>query len=207
MIAGMEVEYRVGVSGRHWVMNSLAVLAAVHGVGADVKAAARALATVEAPVGRGSRHQVRTANGVFKVIDESYNASPVSMAAALDNLGQAQPGPDGRRIAALGDMLELGKEENSLHAALAEPLQRNEIDLVFTAGSRMAALWQALPGAMKGAHAGTSQELAPKVTASIGAGDIITVKGSAGSDMDVVVRALLNMEDGCSASSSSVNGG
>ncbi|MDH5749984.1 MAG: UDP-N-acetylmuramoylalanyl-D-glutamyl-2,6-diaminopimelate--D-alanyl-D-alanine ligase [Rhodospirillales bacterium] len=206
-VAGTMLDYTIGVSGRHLAMNSLAVLAAVHAVGGDVRKAAAALATLMAPAGRGRRHQVRLKNGFFNVIDESYNASPVSMNAAIETLGKANPGTAGRRIAALGDMLELGEKEKSLHAALSGPLQRNGIDLVFTAGSRMAALWQALPSSMKGAHAGNSEELAPKVTQSIGAGDIITVKGSAGSNMGVVVRALLDMEGRHTAPSQTVNGG
>jgi UDP-N-acetylmuramoyl-tripeptide--D-alanyl-D-alanine ligase len=189
-VFGQTVEYRLGVPGSHWVTNSLCVLAAAAELGADVGQVAADLALVSAPAGRGRRLVVRLAEGSFALIDDSYNASPVAMAAAFEVLGRTVPGPGGRRIAVLGDMLELGQEGAALHAGLAEPLQAHGIDLVFTAGSAMANLDRALPASMRAGHAEDSASLAPLVAEAVRPGDVVTVKGSAGSRMGVVVRAL-----------------
>lgn len=190
VVAGMTVAYRVGLAGRHWVSNSLAVLAAVHALGADVAAAAAALGDLPALKGRGERHRVAVAGGHFLLIDESYNASPASVAAALAAAGKVAPGPKGRRIAVLGDMLELGAESRALHVALRAPLAEARFDLVFTAGAAMAMLAEALPPAMRGGHAETAEKLAPMVAAAVRPGDVVVVKGSAGSRTGVIVAAL-----------------
>ncbi len=189
-IAGEAVTYRVGVAGHHWVMNSLAVLAAVVAAGGEVRPAALALEGLKAPEGRGRRLTVAVADGHFELIDDSYNASPSSMRAAFEVLGRVRPCPGGRRIAVLGDMLELGDDAQALHAALAEPLEECAIDLVFTAGPGMGALWDALPRYMRGGHAADSDKLAPIVATAVRPGDVVTVKGSAASRMGLVVRAL-----------------
>lgn len=189
-VLGQQLEYRLTVPGSHWVANSLCVLAAAAALGADVCQAACDLAEVSAPAGRGRRLTVRLPAGVFELIDDSYNASPVAMAAAFEVLGRMAPGPGGRRIAVLGDMLELGDEAPALHARLAEPLQADGIDLVFTAGPNMAHLAVALPLSMRGGHAEDAASLAPLVAEAVRAGDVVTVKGSAGSRMGTVVRAL-----------------
>lgn len=189
-VLGQKLEYRLTVPGSHWVANSLCVLAAAAALGADTGQAADDLAEVSAPSGRGRRLTVRLAAGSFELIDDSYNASPVAMAAAFEVLGRMAPGPGGRRIAVLGDMLELGDEAPALHARLAEPLQAHGIDLVFTAGPNMAHLAVALPLSMRGGHAEGAASLAPLVAEAVRAGDVVTVKGSAGSRMGTVVRAL-----------------
>jgi UDP-N-acetylmuramoyl-tripeptide--D-alanyl-D-alanine ligase len=189
-VLGQTVEYRLGVPGSHWVTNSLCVLAAAAELGADVGRVAADLAEVSAPAGRGRRQTVRLAEGSFTLIDDSYNASPVAMAAAFEVLGRMVPGPGDRRIAVLGDMLELGDEAAALHAKLAEPLQAHGIDLVFTAGPAMANLDHSLPASMRAGHAADSASLAPLVVKAVRAGDVVTVKGSAGSRMGLVVRAL-----------------
>lgn len=193
MVGGETLRLRVGVPGRHWVVNSLGVLAAVWAAGGDVKNAAASLAVVELPKGRGLRHRVAVEGGTFEVIDESYNASPVSMRAALEVLGVARPGAGGRRIAVLGDMLELGADAGDLHAGLAVPLRRNGIDAVFTAGPHMARLWDVLPSAMRGGHADDAETLSRLVVAAVGPGDVVMVKGSAGSRTDLIVQALLGL--------------
>jgi len=190
-VAGRRMAYRVSPAGRHWVANSLAVLAAAHALGADVDAAARALADLPAMKGRGERHRVAVAGGEYLLIDESYNASPTSVAAALAAAARVAPGPGGRRIAVLGDMLELGDAADALHAGLAEPLRQAGFDLVFTAGPRMAILARALPAVLRGEHADNAEALAPKVAAALGPGDVVVVKGSAGSRMGAVVARLL----------------
>ena len=144
-LGGRRIDYRLGVPGRHWVTNSLAVLAAVDALGADAAAAATALAQMHGLKGRGQRHTVFVPGGSFVLIDESYNASPVSVTAAIEVLGQSRVSEGGRRIAVLGDMLELGDESERLHIALAEKLVAEHIDLVFTAGQYTAALSEALP--------------------------------------------------------------
>ena len=190
-IGGRIVSYRLNVPGRHWVSNSLAVLAAASALGADVDAAAASLARVEAPKGRGRRHAVAFVGGAFTVVDESYNASPASMAAAIAALGQARPKSAGRRVAVLGDMLELGEEGPMRHAALADLLEFAGVDLVFACGKAMTHLWDALPRARRGGYATDSERLAAIVAVAVKDGDIVMVKGSAGSRMGRVVEALL----------------
>ncbi len=189
-VAGERINYRVSIPGQHWVMNSLAVLATVRALGANVKRAATALADLQAPTGRGRVEIIRFEGGLITLIDESYNASPVSVTAAIDTLGRRRPGPGGRCIAVLGDMLELGETSPELHADLIKPLKRNRIDLVFTAGKQMGHLSDALPSAMRGGHASTADKILPLVMAAIRAGDVVMVKGSAGSRMGPIVRAV-----------------
>lgn len=193
MVNGEVLRLRVGAPGRHWVINSLGVLATVWAAGGDVKNAAASLAVVELPKGRGRRHRVALNGGVFELIDESYNASPVSMCAAFEVLGVAQPGAGGRRIAVLGDMLELGADAGDLHAGLAAPLRRNGIDAVFTAGRHMVRLWEVLPAALQVGHAADAEALLPLVLAAVRPGDVVMVKGSAGSRTGLIVQALLGL--------------
>jgi UDP-N-acetylmuramoyl-tripeptide--D-alanyl-D-alanine ligase len=189
-ICGVPVTYKVGAPGQHLVMNSLAVLAAVHLAGADLARAALALAQQQPAAGRGTRLTLDLPEGPALVIDESYNANPTSMRAALALLGQAPVGPGGRRIAVLGDMLELGAAGADLHRGLADAIRANDIDLVYCAGPLMAALWQALPPARRGSHAMSADELEPQVLAAVRAGDAVMLKASAGSRMGPIVKAL-----------------
>lgn len=188
---GRRLTYRVGAPGRHWAFNTLAVLAAVDALGVDVEAASAAFANVAAPKGRGQRHRLALGGGTYELIDDSYNASPVSMRASFEVLKAAQPGAGGRRIAVLGDMLELGPAAPELHAGLAEPLAAAGVDLVFTCGPNMRRLHDALPHARRGAHAANSDALLPLVQAALRAGDAVVVKGSLGSRMGRIVDALL----------------
>jgi UDP-N-acetylmuramoyl-tripeptide--D-alanyl-D-alanine ligase len=128
--------------------------------------------------------------GKALLIDESYNANPASMRAAIALLGGAPVGKRGRRIAVLGDMLELGQAGAELHRALAATIETAEIDLVFCSGPLMRALWEALPSRARGGYAETAAGLEPTVLAAIQAGDAVMVKGSLGSRMDPIVRAL-----------------
>jgi UDP-N-acetylmuramoyl-tripeptide--D-alanyl-D-alanine ligase len=189
-ILGRIIRYRVGVEGAHWALNSVAALAAADVVGADLDAAAHALEHLRAVDGRGVAQAIHAPFGAFTLVDDAYNANPVSMAAAFATLAARQPAPGGRRIAALGDMLELGLQEREFHAGLAQPLEAAGIDLVFAAGPRMAALIEALPHARRGGYAETSEALIPVLAGSLRAGDIVLVKGSNGSKMSRVVEAL-----------------
>jgi len=190
-ILGADVTYKLGAPGRHLVMNSLAVLASVSLVGADLALAALALAGLEPPTGRGQRITLSLPGaGTALLIDESYNANPASMRAALALLGQAGLGPNGRRIAVLGDMLELGPAGNELHRSLIEAVLAQDIDCVFCAGPLMRNLWDALPSERRGGYAENAAGLEPKVVGAIADGDAIMVKGSLGSRMGPIVKAL-----------------
>jgi UDP-N-acetylmuramoyl-tripeptide--D-alanyl-D-alanine ligase len=188
---GRTLRYRIGTAGRHWALNSLAVLAAVEALGADIEKASQAFASMTAPKGRGQRHRLTLAGGSYELIDDSYNASPASMRSSFEVIKAALPGPGGRRIAILGDMLELGSQAPELHAGLAEPLLAAGIDLAFTCGPHMRCLHDALPANRRGGHAPASNELLPLLRGALKPGDVVVVKGSLGSRMGHVVDALL----------------
>jgi UDP-N-acetylmuramoyl-tripeptide--D-alanyl-D-alanine ligase len=189
-ILGTELTYKIGAPGRHLVDNSLAVLAASVLAGADLALAALALVELKPVSGRGAPIEIDVAGGSAIVIDESYNANPASLAAALALLGQAEVGPMGRRIAVLGDMLELGPKGPALHRAVAKSVADNAVDLVFCCGPLMRNLWQALPAGRRGGYADDSAALESQVLSAIRAGDVIMVKGSLGSRMAPLVKAL-----------------
>ena len=165
-------------------------MAAAELVGADLALAALALAELQAAPGRGAAIAIELPGGSVLVLDESYNANPASMQAALAVLGRSLIGPQGRRIAVLGDMLELGPNGLDLHRSLADAVIANEVDLVFCCGPLMRALWEALPAGRRGGYAGDSGALEPQVIAAIRAGDAVMVKGSLGSRMAPIVKAL-----------------
>ena len=196
-LGGTELTYRLAVAGRHWVLNSLGILAAIAAAGGDINAAAAALGEMKAGTGRGELHVLHTADGEFTLIDESYNASPVSMNAAIEVLGETKPGNGGRRIAVLGDMLELGQGSALLHAGLIGVLEKEAIDLVFTAGDQMAHLAKALDPAMGAGHTANMDLLKEIVLKAIQPGDVVIVKGSAGSKTGVIVQALLDFNQKC----------
>ena len=193
-IGGKRIAFTIAAPGRHWALNSLAVLAAAVHLGADLEASAAALATMTAPKGRGARHSIALEDGAFTLIDESYNASPAAMRAAFAVLASMQPAPNaqggGRRIAILGDMLELGADSAAIHAALAPDLAAAAA-MVCTAGRDMGALYEALPREMRAGHAGKAEELLPLLRKLIRPGDVVMVKGSHGSRMGLIVDALL----------------
>jgi UDP-N-acetylmuramoyl-tripeptide--D-alanyl-D-alanine ligase len=189
-ILGEALSYRLGAPGRHLVQNSLAVLAAVKLAGADLKQAAAALAGLEAQAGRGARTLIEGPRGRIAIIDESYNANPASMRAALSTLGLTPRSEFTRRVAVLGDMLELGPAGPKLHLDLAEFIDGAGVDVVFACGELMGGLFGALPAGRQGIYAKTAEELQPKLLAAIGPGDAIMVKGSLGSRMGPLVEAL-----------------
>jgi UDP-N-acetylmuramoyl-tripeptide--D-alanyl-D-alanine ligase len=190
VICGRPLGFRVPIPGRHWVMNSLAVLAAVHACRGAVDRGAAALAGLEALPGRGRRHELPWRGGELTLIDESYNASPAAMRAALAVLAATEPGADGRRVAVLGDMLELGDAAERLHRELAEPLAAARADRVFLIGDAMAALDAVLPERMRGGLWQSPEELIPALQSFLEPGDVVTIKGSRGVRVSRVVELL-----------------
>jgi UDP-N-acetylmuramoyl-tripeptide--D-alanyl-D-alanine ligase len=191
VILGDEITYKIGTPGRHVVENSLAVLAAAKLVGADLALVALALARLQPPKGRGDRFKLALGKGEALLIDESYNANPASMRAALEVLGQAPIGPRGRRIAVLGEMLELGRQGAALHHELATAVEAAGVDLVFCAGPLMRSLWEALPATRRGGYAESAERIEAEVVAALRPGDAIMVKGSNGSRMGLVAARLI----------------
>jgi UDP-N-acetylmuramoyl-tripeptide--D-alanyl-D-alanine ligase len=190
MICGRPLRYRLGAPGRHIAQNSLAVLASVQALGLDLDDAAAVLADLAPPKGRGARSVIESPAGRVLLIDESYNANPASMKAALALLGESRPDGAGRRIAVLGDMLELGAGGPAYHAGLAPAIEAADADLVFLSGPLMEHLWDVLPPYRRGAKAPSAAQLAELLIAELKRGDVIMVKGSFGSRMGQVVEAL-----------------
>jgi UDP-N-acetylmuramoyl-tripeptide--D-alanyl-D-alanine ligase len=177
-LPGLTLRYRVKVPGRHWVMNSLAVLATAAAAGVDVRCAAEPLSELEALPGRGRRYELAWRGGAVTLIDESYNASPAAMRAALAVLATTEPRMGARRIAVLGDMLELGEASESLHRDLVEPLAAARVDRVFLVGEAMAALHAILPEAKRGGLWHCAEDVVPELIRFLKPGDVVTVKGS-----------------------------
>lgn len=194
-IVGRRIGYRLSMPGRHFVMNSLAVLAAVSAVGGKVATAARALEALVPLDGRGRRHEIILKDGSFTLIDESYNANPASMRAAFDSLAMTRPGPNGRRMVALGEMRELGAQSDAFHRDLADVLMAKGIDKVFACGPQMADMYGDLPRTMQAGFADDSAALASEVSSAVRAGDVVVVKGSLASAMKNVVDGLMALGD------------
>ncbi|MDA5195074.1 UDP-N-acetylmuramoyl-tripeptide--D-alanyl-D-alanine ligase [Govanella unica] len=200
MIGSERITYKVGAPGRHWVMNSLAVLLTAQAAGADLGLAGLALADMMPVKGRGLRHKVALGAGaIFWVVDESYNANPASMRAALDTLSTlnidsgdgARNGSRGRRIAVLGDMKELGDAAPKLHAALADSIRAADVDLVITVGELMRHLASALPKTTLLAAVDTAAQAAEKLKGVVRPNDVVMIKGSQSMGMVKVVNTLL----------------
>jgi UDP-N-acetylmuramoyl-tripeptide--D-alanyl-D-alanine ligase len=158
---------------------------------ADLSLCAEALASYRPPLGRGTRQNLVLPNGKsFTLIDETFNASPVATQAAIAVLGQTPVSGQGRRIAVLGDMKELGASAQKLHEDLAINLIKNKIDVVHCCGDLMACLHEALPKPMRGHLAADSAGLAPLVTEDVREGDAIMIKGSHSVHMEKIVESL-----------------
>ncbi len=189
-VRGRGLAFELGAPGRHMAENAAGALLVVEALGGDIFRAASALKDFAPQKGRGQRLRLEAAGGPFTVIDESYNANPASMRAALALLGAAPTGTGGRRIAVIGDMLELGGEGAALHAALAPELEAARVDLLFAAGKLSRALYDAAPVARRALWAETSEALREPLIAALSAGDVVMVKGSNGSRMGPLVAAL-----------------
>ncbi|MBN8542650.1 MAG: UDP-N-acetylmuramoyl-tripeptide--D-alanyl-D-alanine ligase [Alphaproteobacteria bacterium] len=191
-IAGTHISYRIGTIGKHWALMSVAVLSAVDALGADLAKSAAALAVFSEPKGRGQIRKLSVKGGHLRLIDDAYNASPIAVKGAIEKVSELRAASKEplRTVVVLGDMLELGEHSRDLHVGLAPTLVNNQIDLVFAAGAFMRHLFEALPEQMKGAYEANSVALAPKVVSALQARDLVLVKGSRGSRMDVVVDAI-----------------
>lgn len=200
---GQSLDYVMPVFGRHWALNSLGALATAAALGADVQAAAAKLTEVEIVNGRGRHHNVDYKNGQILVIDDSYNANPISVRAALEALSGLTLNGECRRIAVLGDMYELGSQEHTYHSKLADDIERLDIDLVYTCGPRMKSLFNALPAVKRGGHAEGPAEISSRVCEDVKPGDIITIKGSKGGGFHP--RMLRVVQDLLALSSNKVN--
>ena len=196
LIHGRRIEYRLGAAGEHWVLNSIAALAVAEALGADVEQAAASLANVAASPGRGARRFLKFGTGTVELLDESYNANPMSVRAMLAILARTEPAKGGRRLLALGDMRELGEGADAFHAGLADAVAASGATRVFLCGPHMEALWHKLEPAQRGVHRPDSMALGGEVAAALQAGDVIAVKGSLGSKMKHVVDAILAASGG-----------
>lgn len=185
---GKGLDFPILQTGFHWGLNAMAVLLMLEALDVDLGDSLAALGSFEPLEGRGAEATVRLARGAFTLIDESYNANPVSMVSAIATLGARKA--MGRKVVALSDMLELGPDSPSYHAALAEPLAAAKVDLVFCAGPLMKSLWDALPPTRRGGYAETAADLAPLVERAVEPGDVVMVKGSNGSKAGLIAQAL-----------------
>src|SRR5262249_41394678 len=193
---GGNIGYRRGAAGESGVMNCMAVWAVVEALGGDVVEASATLATVGASPGRGARRRLKFGDGTIELLDESYNANPVSVRAMLAVLARTEPAAGGRRLLALGDMRELGDGADAYHAGLADAVASSGAARVVLCGPHINALWEGLPPAQRGVHQSDSAALAPEVAAALRTGDVIAVKGSLGSKMKIVVDAILAASGG-----------
>lgn len=189
-IGGKRYQFRLAMPGRHIAENATAVVAALHAIGADVEKALLALADLPPPAGRGARTTLAVPGGSALLIDESYNANPASMRAALATLSSLSRVKFPRRIAVLGDMLELGPEAAALHKSLKDAVDEAGVDLLFACGPHMKGLYDAVKDGIKGHYAATAAELQDSLVSAIGAGDAVMVKGSNGTRLQPVVAAL-----------------
>jgi len=196
LIHGRRIEYRLGAAGEHWALNSVAALAVAEALGADVVRAAAVLADVKASPGRGARRILKLGAGTIELLDESYNANPVSVRAMLAVLARTEPKVGGRRMLALGDMRELGEAADALHAGLADAVAASGATQVFLCGPHMQALWPKLAPAQRGVHRPDSAALAGEFAAALKAGDVVAVKGSLGSKMKIIVDAVVAASGG-----------
>jgi UDP-N-acetylmuramoyl-tripeptide--D-alanyl-D-alanine ligase len=196
LIHGQRIEYRLGAPGEHWALNSVAALAVVEALGADVGQAAATLTGVTASPGRGARRMLKFGDGTVELLDESYNANPMSVRAMLAVFARTEPAKGGRRLLALGDMRELGEGADAYHAGLADAVAASGATHVFLCGPHMKALWDKLAPAQRGVHRPDSAALAGEVASALKAGDVIAVKGSLGSRMKNIVDAILAASGG-----------
>jgi UDP-N-acetylmuramoyl-tripeptide--D-alanyl-D-alanine ligase len=188
---GKKVDFQLAQSGFHWGLNSLCVLLMLEALDVPLDTALAALSEFQPLEGRGQVRVVHAPGGDFTLIDESYNANPLSMEAGFRSLGaRPLPATGGRRVVVLTDMLELGDQSEALHEGLSGPIDAAGIDLVHAAGPEMKRLYDDLPGSRQGLWRETAAELAGEAAMLVGRGDIVMVKGSNGSRASLIAKAL-----------------
>jgi UDP-N-acetylmuramoyl-tripeptide--D-alanyl-D-alanine ligase len=189
-IAFRPLRYRLGTVGVHIAVNSLAVVAVLDTLQLPLDSATKPLAAITPPVGRGARTVLNAGERPILLIDESYNANPASMRAAIAVLGAVSRAAYPRRVAILGDMLELGDGSEQYHVGLADPINAAAVDVVLCCGPHMRKLFDALPASRQGTWAPDSTALIPPVVDALQPGDAVMVKGSLGSRMAPIVAAI-----------------
>lgn len=193
-LLGGSLCYTLSQSGEHWIVNSLAVLAAIEAVGGDLAAAGLALAELGGLAGRGARHEITVGSGKALLLDESYNANPASMVATLAELGKFP----GRKVAILGTMKELGHKSDEYHLALAAPLAAAKVDYAIFVGEEMQILAKELRAGVEGpadfAHCATASEALERLKSNLRENDTILVKGSNSMGLSAIVNALVGGE-------------
>ena len=193
-LRGEAFSFPIRQTGVHWGPNSLCVLLMLEALDVPRETALAALAAFAPIEGRGAEKTIRIPGGSFTLVDESYNANPVSMQAALKTLGARKV--TGRRVVALTDMLELGEDSARFHAELAEPIAAANVDMVFLAGVHMKSLWEALPPTRRGGYAEVTEKLTLALAGAVQPGDVVMVKGSNGSKAGVLAAALAALDLG-----------
>lgn len=191
-----QVPVALQAPGRHLALNALGALAAATAAGADLALSAQGLGRWQPPVGRGRRETVMLdpqTGSALTLIDDAFNANPASMAAALDVLISSTPGRGGRRVAFLGDMLELGDDATALHAAIADHPGLDRIDIIHGAGPLIKHTLDALPAPQRGQWLATADEMTQRIRDLVGDGDIVLVKGSKGAKTARIVDAIRNL--------------
>lgn len=192
-VFGTPVTYKISQPGREWVLNSLLVLAAVKAVDADLGQAAVALAALQAEPGRGRAHAINVAGGTATLIDDSYNANPLSIRAALRRLSLTPVTSPRKRIAVFADMAELGKHSEDIHLSLVRDLKRFNVNRVIAFGDQMASL-----GEMAGIPTerwSSPKECAERLMAELRAGDAVAVKGANSAGLDALVSGMLKISN------------
>jgi len=188
-VLGKDVKFSIAAPGDHWAWNAAAIFATTIAAGVDAEATANALAGLQAGAGRGAIRQIPLNGGHFTLIDDSYNANPASMRSGLSILGATEP-DGGRRIAILGEMLELGPDSSELHASLADPIHTAQAEAVFLAGKGNIPLRDALQVGRLAAYAEKADELCDLVAGFVAPGDVVFVKGSNASGVHRIARML-----------------
>lgn len=188
---GRPLTFTLAHTGRHQALNAMASLLMLEALNVDLDTAVAALEGFEALEGRGKVVIKPFKGGEIVIIDESYNANPVSMTATLTSLGARARVAGARKIAVLTDMLELGPDTRDMHAALGPVIEGLDIDRVYAAGPLMKALWDALPERLKGAYASSAAELNGPLQEDLQSGDVVMIKGSNGSRAGLIAKALI----------------
>jgi UDP-N-acetylmuramoyl-tripeptide--D-alanyl-D-alanine ligase len=188
---GRDIVFSLSHTGRHQAVNALATLLMLEALDVDLDTSLLALESFATLEGRGKVVQKPFKGGELTIVDESYNANPVSMTATLKSFGDRDKG-QGRKVVVLSDMLELGPDEAALHAGLAATIDSLDIDRVYLAGPLMKHLWDALPERLRGGYAANAADLTNTVTEDLRAGDLVMIKGSNGSKAGLIAKALLS---------------